>query len=151
MRTGVLHQITVLHTKFFVTCGSNCSSKKSPININYWTEFDSAMLFFIVFWWGWCVWKKSLGNFAILGLFGLFFRISFFFNFRFFYIYEFLTIYNIHSKDYVKTFNFTTFWILLRLFEQFFQIACLWKFLCKWMKKELGSHFGAFSQFLFFF
>ena len=31
MRTGVLHQIPVLHTKFFVTCERKRNFKKSPV------------------------------------------------------------------------------------------------------------------------
>ena len=33
MRTGVLHQIPVLHTKFFVTCGRKQNFKKSPLGL----------------------------------------------------------------------------------------------------------------------
>ena len=33
MRTGVLHQIPVLHTKFFVTCERKRNFKKSPLGL----------------------------------------------------------------------------------------------------------------------
>ena len=33
MRTGVLHQIPVLHTKFFVTVGRKRNFKKSPAGL----------------------------------------------------------------------------------------------------------------------
>ena len=33
MRTGVLHQIPVLHIKFFVTCGRKRNFKKSPVGL----------------------------------------------------------------------------------------------------------------------
>ena len=70
VHTGVLHQITVLHTKFFVTSGRKCNLKKifrglalyarsGEKSLNLWRD------------WCWCVLKNSLQNGNVTEAFSL--------------------------------------------------------------------------------
>ena len=64
---------------------------------NHWTKFNLAMLIFFCFLMRITRLKKNFSTFAILGLFGPFFRFSFFFNFRFFLFFKYLLMSQILS------------------------------------------------------